>query len=76
MVLSYIEVWMIGAQFPILLALIEYGIVLHLMKRANKISVKSMDPQPSKQSFEEKIQKIDYLTMISSFSFFILFTLF
>ena len=29
---SYIEIWMLGAQFPILLALIEYGFVLYLKK--------------------------------------------
>ena len=29
---SYIELWMVGTQFPILLALCEYGIVLYLQK--------------------------------------------
>ena len=29
---SYIELWMVGTQFPILLALCEYGIVLYLKK--------------------------------------------
>ena len=33
---SNIEVWMLGAQFPILLALSEYGFVLYLKKHANK----------------------------------------
>ena len=33
---SNIEVWMLGAQFPILLALCEYGFVLFLKKHANK----------------------------------------
>ena len=33
---SNIEVWMLGAQFPILLALFEYGFVLYLKKYANK----------------------------------------
>ena len=33
---SNIEVWMIGAQFPILLALWEYGFVLYLKKHAKK----------------------------------------
>ena len=33
---SNIEVWMIGAQFPIILALCQYGFVLYLKKHANK----------------------------------------
>ena len=33
---SNIEVWMLGAQFPILLALSEYGFVLYLKKHGNK----------------------------------------
>ena len=34
---SYIEVWMVGTQFPILLALCEYGFVLYLKKVKNKL---------------------------------------
>ena len=34
---SYIELWMVGTQFPILLALCEYGIVLYLKKVENKL---------------------------------------
>ena len=33
---SNIEVWMLGAQFPILLALCEYGFVLYLKKYPNQ----------------------------------------
>ena len=33
---SKIEVWMLGAQFPILLALCEYGLVLYLKKYAKR----------------------------------------
>ena len=29
---SYIEIWMVGTQFPILLALFQYGFVLYLKK--------------------------------------------
>ena len=31
---SFIEIWMIGTQIPILLALCEYGFVLYLKKTA------------------------------------------
>ena len=35
---SYIEMWMVGTQIPILLALCEYGFVLYLKKVENKLS--------------------------------------
>ena len=35
--ISYIEVWMVGTQFPILLALCEYGFVLYLKKVEEKL---------------------------------------
>ena len=45
---SNIEVWMLGAQFPILLALSEYGFVLYLKKHANKgqnqVQTQTTDP--------------------------------
>jgi hypothetical protein len=37
---SYIEIWMIGTQFPILLALCQYGFVLFL-KKVDKKSLKN-----------------------------------
>ena len=33
---SYIELWMLGTQFPILLALCEYGFILYLTKSNKK----------------------------------------
>ena len=33
---SYIEIWMIGTQIPILLTLIEYGFILHLRRIGKK----------------------------------------
>ena len=45
---SNIEVWMLGTQFPILLALFEYGFVLYLKrhtKRAqNQVKIMNLDP--------------------------------
>lgn len=58
---SYIEIWMIGTQFPILLALSEYGLIL-LLKKIDK-----------KSEFE--IRKLDFAAMISSFLIFITFSL-
>ena len=34
---SYIEIWMVGTQFPILLALCEYGYILCLKKYEKKL---------------------------------------
>ena len=47
---SNIEVWMVGAQFPILIALFEYGFVLYLKRlAANKAhnQVQAMTPDPN-----------------------------
>ena len=45
---SNIEVWMLGAQFPILLALFEYGFILYLKKHAdndrNQVQTMTVDP--------------------------------
>ena len=46
---SNIEVWMLGAQFPIMLALCEYGFVLYLKRHDNKVQnqVEKMTPDPN-----------------------------
>ena len=38
---SYIEIWMVGTQFPILLALCQYGFVLYLKKVDKKVLTKN-----------------------------------
>ena len=64
---SYIEIWMIGSQFPILLALLEYGILLYF-KKAVKIS-----NQYEANVFDEKIKMLDMATMMFNFCFFVIF---
>ena len=64
---SYIEIWMLGTQFPILVALLEYGFVL-LLKKVIKLS----DENETK-IFEENIKKLDLATMIFSFCSFMIF---
>ena len=44
-----IEIWMLGAQFPILLALFEYGFILYLKRLAadkahNQVQTMTLDP--------------------------------
>ena len=57
---SYIEVWMLGTQFPILLALFEYGLIL-LLKKIDKKS-------------ELEIKKLDFTAMTCSLLFFLAFS--
>ena len=64
---SYIEIWMFGSQFPILLALLEYGFVLYIKK-----VVKTSDWNEIKK-FDEKIKTLDLSTMIFSFCSFVIF---
>ena len=71
---SYIEVWMIGTQFPILLALFEYGLILYWKKMA-----KNTDDEndiESKQLLDKKIKYFDFATMILSLVSFIMFAIF
>ena len=44
---SYIELWMVGTQFPILLALFEYGFILYL-KKADKKSPNNQNTRKSR----------------------------
>ena len=78
---SYVEIWMLGSQFPILIALFEYGFVLYLKKVAKKVDEEKnmmiMDSKvvEAKPDLEDKIKKLDFVTMIFSFVFFALFAL-
>ena len=69
---SYIEVWIIGTQFPILLAFFEYGYVLYLKKVEAKVGEqnKVMNPNPT---LDDRIKKMDFVTMIISFVFYVIF---
>ena len=60
---SYIELWMIGSQFPILLALFEYGFVLFLKKINNEIT-------------DDRIKMLDFATLIISVLSFVTFSTF
>ena len=75
---SYIEVWMLGSQCPILLALCEYGFVLYLKKIAKKLDEQIMNLDEisnteTEEELENRIKRFDFTTMICSFIFFIIF---
>ena len=60
---SYIEIWMIGAQIPILLALCEYGFVLCL-KKVLKNSDDDLNTMTNQNEsiiiLDDKIKKLDF----------------
>ena len=64
---SCVEIWMFGSQFPILLALFEYGFVLYLKK------VMKMADENEANNFDEKVRMLDLVTMIFSFCSFMIF---
>ena len=65
---SYIEIWMIGTQIPILLALVEYGFILYLKKISKKFDDKTvmLELGKPKQNLDDKIKKLDFATLIIS----------
>ena len=72
---SYIEVWKLGIQLPIILALCEYGLILHLKKIAKNSNGtnQTMDQNNSENNLDEGIKKLDYATMIFSLVYIISF---
>ena len=74
---SNIEVWMIGAQIPILLALWEYGFILYLKKHADKPQnqVQALNANDQAVKLDDRIKQMDSVTMTISFLFFATFAL-
>ena len=75
---SYIEIWMIGAQIPIMLALCEYGFVLYLkkvLKNSDDDLNAITNQNESITTLDDKIKKLDFSVMILSFIYFIGFAL-
>ena len=72
---SFIEIWMIGTQIPILLALVEYGFILYLKKMSKKFQNKNvrLELDKPKKNLDDKIKTLDFAIMIISFIYFIMF---
>ena len=72
---SYVEIWMIGTQIPILLALVEYGFILYLKKMSKKFQNKNvrLELDKPKKNLDDKIKTLDFAIMIISFIYFIMF---
>ena len=83
---SYIEIWLLGIQFPIILAIVEYGILL-TMKRMQKkdngqVKIQVIHSGNHPQIREKAIWDLDQMgktmdkwSFISSLSFMIIFTI-
>ena len=79
---SYMEVWIMGSQGTILLAIIEYGFILMWKKFENKASSEVspiVDKDEEKMwknlSLNEKIKRVDIISIIVSGMFFLLFNI-
>ena len=72
---SYIELWMLGTQFLILIALLEYGYILYLYKFANTSDdkIKPMEWKHPNPELDKRIKRLDYVTMSFSLFGFIIF---
>lgn len=79
---SYIEVWIMGSQGTILLAIIEYGFIL-MWKKFEKKASSEVTPIVDKDeektwnnlSLNEKIKRVDIISIIISGMFFLLFNI-
>ena len=68
---SHIEVWNIGVQVPILLAIAEYGMVLAMLKYRNPAKVEKFGAQ--EMDLNKVIKIIDLATFAISLTFIVLF---
>ena len=76
---SYIELWIIGTQIPILLSLTEYALILYWKKTVEnspKVGTQSMNPNHSRLDLDERIKILDLITLAISFVYFVLFALY
>jgi hypothetical protein len=83
---SYIEIWLVGVQIPIILAIVEYAILL-TMKRMYKNKISQVKVQVIYRGNQTQIGKktiwdldqigktVDKWSFISSLSFMIIFTI-
>ena len=71
---SHIEVWNIGVQIPILLAIAEYGIVLAMLKYSKKKdNAVEKFTKENKIDLHELLKRIDLGTFAFSLTFIVLF---
>ena len=80
---SYIEIWMIGVQISMLMAIIEYGIILAIRKHkkfqksndAFETTDTKTDGIMENWNIDEICRKMDLFTFFGSLSFIVLFNI-
>ena len=72
---SYIETWMVGTQIPILVSILEYGVILFWKKITTESVYENQTIIEKMSDLEEKIKKIDFGTMILSSIYFLTFVI-
>ena len=68
--LSFIEMWILGIDFQILAAIIEYSYVI--LQKRKRVSVRFSNPVED-TNHESKLRMIDRFALIASFAYFITF---
>ena len=83
---SYIEIWLLGIQIPILLAIVEYGILLTIKrmckKEAKETKIQAFHSGKETQIRSQKVWDLDQIgktmdkwTFIGSISFIVIFNI-
>ena len=83
---SYIEIWLLGIQIPILLAIVEYGILLTIKrmykKEGQETKIQVFDSGKETQIRSQKVWNLDQIgktmdkwTFIGSISFIVIFNI-
>ena len=68
--LSFIEMWILGIDFQILAAIIEYSYVI--LQKRKRVSVMDYDSVED-TDYDSKLRMIDRYSLIASFAYFIMF---
>lgn len=74
---SFIEIWMVGIQFPILAAIVEYGVILVIKKYQlmHQNDVHPVQHYGRGMNIDQLAVKMDKWAFIVSLTFIILFSL-
>ena len=70
---SYIELWYIGVQIPILFALLDYGIILAINKYVNKKAPPKTPKKKKSSSLEDTFKIADFVAFCCSLTFIAVF---
>ena len=72
--LSYVEIWLMGMQIPILVGFLEYGIILAIKKYSLTQKVTPNDKDDANLKFMRMAKKADMFTFLGCAVFILVFT--